>query len=146
NRKDIPAPSGHSVAAAELTAKPADSSFVGKFYLLGDSLYYPIIATVVADHKPIGFLLRWRVVRATPQAVAQLSQLLGSNAILHFGNSDGSIWTDMAKPVPPPPFDIHAEKGTITYDNPGLGKAIASVMPVPGTRWVIMVALSRSLI
>lgn len=144
--KDIPMSSGRSIAAGELIQKPADSAFVGKFYHLGDSLYYPIVATVVANRKPIGFLLRWRVVQATPQAVAQLSRLLGSNAVLHFGNADGSIWTDMAKPVPPPPFDIHTTQRPITYDHPGLGKAIASIMPVPGTKWVIMVALSRSLV
>jgi signal transduction histidine kinase len=144
--KDVPTPSGRSIAAAELTPKPADSNFAGKFYLLGDTLYYPIIATVRAGATPPGFLIRWRIVQASPQAVTQLSQLLGSNAILHFGNSDGTLWTDMAKAVPPPPFDVHTAKGIITYDQPGLGTAIASTNPVPGTRWVILVALSKSLI
>ncbi|HTR31353.1 MAG TPA: ATP-binding protein [Puia sp.] len=143
---DLTAHPVRSVAAAELPPGPSDSSFVGKFYRLGDSLYYPVIATVGADRKVTGFLIRWRVVQATPKAVAQLSQLLGSNAILHFGNSDGGLWTDMSKIVPPPPFDIHGTKGIVTYDHPGLGKAIASVSPVPATKWVILVALSRSLI
>jgi signal transduction histidine kinase len=146
NRNDLSSPVDRSIVAAEVTSNHPDSNFVGKFYLLGDSLYYPIIATVTADRKAVGFLVRWRVVQATPKAVAQLSQLLGANAILHFGNSDGALWTDMAKTVPPPPFDIHAAKGIITYDQPGMGKAIASAMPVPGTKWIILVALSRSLV
>jgi signal transduction histidine kinase len=146
NAKDLPTPAMASIAAPELIPKPLDSDFVGKFYLLGDSLYYPVVATITVDRKPTGYLIRWRVVKSTPKAVAQLSQLLGANAILHFGNSDGSIWTDMVNPVPPPPFDIHTTKGVVTYDHPGLGQTIASTMPVPGTKWVILVALSRSLI
>jgi signal transduction histidine kinase len=146
NRNDLSGPIEHSVVAGEITAKHRDSNFVGKFYLLGDSIYYPIIATITADQKAAGFLVRWRVVQASPKSVTQLSQLLGANAVLHFGNSDGTLWTDMAKTVPPPPFDIHAAKGIVTYDQPGLGKAIASAMPLPGTKWIILVALSRSLI
>ncbi len=146
NRNDLSRPIEHSIVAGEITAKHRDSNFVGKFYLLGDSIYYPIIATITADQKAAGFLVRWRVVQASPKSVTQLSQLLGANAVLHFGNSDGTLWTDMAKTVAPPPFDIHAAKGIVTYDQPGLGKAIASAMPLPGTKWIILVALSRSLI
>jgi signal transduction histidine kinase len=146
DRKGLALPPGRSVITPEITAKHPDSNFVGKFYLLGDSLFYPIIATVAADHKAIGFLVRWRVVHSSPQAVTQLSRLLGANAILHFGNSDGTLWTDMAKTVPPPPFDFHTAKGVITYNHPGLGSVIASTLPVPGTKWVVLVALSRSLI
>jgi signal transduction histidine kinase len=145
-RKDGAVPLNRSVVAAEITTQHPDSNFVGKFYLLGDSIYYPIIATVTTDRKVLAYLVRWRVVKATPQAVTQLSQLLGANAVLHFGNSDGTLWTDMAKTVPSPPFDIHAAKGIVTYDQPGLGKAIASAMPLPGTKWIILVALSRSLV
>jgi signal transduction histidine kinase len=142
--RDISINGGRSIIAAEITAKHPDSNFVGKFYRLEDSLYYPVITPVIADRKTTGFLVRWRVVQASPKSVAQLSQLLGANALLHFGNSDGGIWTDMAKTVPPPPFDIHTVKDIVTYDQPGLGKAIASTLPVPGTKWIILVALSQS--
>ena len=145
-RKEGAGPLNRTIAAAELTAKPADSSFVGNFYHLGDSLYYPIIATVTSGGKAVGFLIRWRVVQSSPKAVAQLSQLLGANAVLHLGNADGSVWTDMANTVPPPPFNTHTAKDIVAYDQPGLGKAIAITMPVPGTRWVILVALSQSLV
>ena len=145
-RKDNPLPLSRSVVAAEITTGHPDSNFVGKFYLLGDSIYYPIIAAVMTDRKATGFLVRWRVIKATPQAVTQLSKLLGANAVLHFGNSDGTLWTDMAKTVSPPPFDIHTAKDILTYDEPGMGKAIASVKALPGTKWIIMVALSRSLV
>jgi signal transduction histidine kinase len=145
-QKELTVPLSRSIIAAEITAKHPDSNFVGKFYLLGDSIYYPIISAVTTDRRVTGYLVRWRVVKATPQAVTQLSKLLGANAVLHFGNSDGTLWTDMAKTVPPPLFDIHTAKGIVTYDQPGLGKAIASATPLPGTKWVILVALSRSLV
>jgi signal transduction histidine kinase len=145
-QKELTVPLSRSIIAAEITTKHPDSNFVGKFYLLGDSIYYPIISAVTTDRRVTGYLVRWRVVKATPQAVTQLSKLLGANAVLHFGNSDGTLWTDMAKTVPPPPFDITATKGIVTYDQPGMGKAIASAMPLPGTKWIILVALSRSLV
>jgi len=145
-RRDLTVPLSRSIIAAEITTGHPDSNFVGKFYLLGDSIYYPIISALTKDRRVTGYLVRWRVLKATPQAVTQLSKLLGANAVLHFGNSDGTLWTDMAKTVPPPLFDIHAAKGIVTYDQPGLGKAIASATPLPGTKWIILVALSRSLV
>lgn len=144
NRNEFASHPIRSVITAELAAIHPDSGFVGKFYRLGDSLFYPIIATVLKDRKADSFLVRWRIVRGSPKSVAQLSQLLGSNAILHLGNSDGSAWTDMAKAVPPPPFDIHTAKPVVSYYEPGMGNAIASTRTLPGTQWMVLVSLSRS--
>jgi signal transduction histidine kinase len=133
-------------AAGEITAERPDSNFVGKFYQAGDSIYFPIIATVTADKKPIGYLVRWRPLRTSPQAIDQLSKLLGTKATLYFGNKDGSLWTDLLKPVPRPPFDTLDLHGTVTYDRPERGRVIASAMRVSGTKWVMMVELSQGLI
>ncbi|HXB94150.1 MAG TPA: ATP-binding protein [Puia sp.] len=130
--------------AGEIAGHP-DSNFVGKFYYTGDSMYYPIVATVNKDHKAVGYLYRWRPVRATSQSLTQLSQLMGAKAALFFGNNDGSLWTDMLRPVPTPPQlsrDVHT---ILSYDRPG-GKVIAAAMPIPGTRWIIQVELSRDLL
>jgi signal transduction histidine kinase len=133
-------------ATKELAAsRPDSNNFVGKLYRVGDSMYYPIIAAAARDGKALGYLLRWRAVRTTSKAVADLSKLMGSKAALYVGNDDGSLWTDMVQPVPAPrilPQEIHK---IVHYDHSG-GKVIAYMMPVPGSRWMIAVELSEALI
>jgi signal transduction histidine kinase len=133
-------------AATDITGRKPDSNFVGRFYFAGDSLYYPVIATITADKKTLGYLLRWRPFRATSKTIAQLSQLLGTKAALYFGNQDGTLWTDMLKPVARPPFDKPDASGAATYERPGAGKVIASSAPIPGTKWTILVELSQNLV
>ncbi len=132
-------------AGKEIAEARGDSSFIGKFYLVGDSMYYPIAVAATRDGKAVGYLLRWRAVRATPKSVAQLSQLLGSKAALYIGNNDGSLWTDMVHPVPTPPLVMQNLHKTVSYDNPD-GKVIAYAMPVPGSKWLITIELSQTVI
>jgi signal transduction histidine kinase len=130
--------------AAEIVGKP-DSNFVGKFYSSDDSMYYPVIATIKSDGRAVGYLYRWRPVRATAKALAQLSQLMGTKAALYFGNNDGSLWTDMLRPIPTPPQVSGKPNTIVSYSRPG-GKVIADAMPIPGTKWIIVVELSSDLV
>ncbi|HEX3933101.1 MAG TPA: ATP-binding protein [Puia sp.] len=127
-----------------MTARP-DSNMVGKLYRIGDSLYYPIIALATRDGKPLGYLLRWRAVRTSSKSVTDLSKLMGSKAALYVGNNDGSLWTDMAQPVPAPPLAIQNIRKIARYDRPD-GEVIAYMMPIPGSRWMVAVELSETLI
>ncbi|HEY4111102.1 sensor histidine kinase [Puia sp.] len=122
-----------------------DSNFVGRLYFSGDSMFYPIVARVSRGDQPQGYLLRWRPVRATQKSIAQLSQLLGAKATLYFGNADGSLWTDLLKRVDNHSPAAHDLRKTVHYTSQN-GKVIAYSMPIPGTRWVIMVELSEDLI
>jgi signal transduction histidine kinase len=90
--------------------------------------------------------VRWRPLRTSPKAIDQLSKLLGTKATLYFGNKDGTLWTDLLRPVTRPPFDTLDIHQTVTYARPERGRVMASAMPIPGTKWVILVELSQSLI
>ena len=140
------APGGQPDAAREITAESPDSNFVGKFYPAGDSIYFPIIATVTTNKKTVGYLVRWRPLRTSPKAIDQLSKLLGTKATLYFGNKDGTLWTDLLKPVARPPFDTLDLHATVTYERPERGRVMASAMPISGTKWVILVELSQALV
>jgi signal transduction histidine kinase len=131
--------------AGEFEAGPHDSSFVGRLYLAGDSMFYPIVAQVKRGDKAAGYLLRWRPVRTTQKAITQLSRLLGSKATLYFGNADGSLWTDLLKPVTNTSPAAQTLRKTVHYSRQG-SKVIAYSMPIQDTRWVIMVELSEDLI
>jgi len=129
----------------ELTAKGTDTNFVGKLYRLGDSLYYPIITLAEKDGKALGYLVRWKIIRSTTKAVSDLSKLLGSKAALFVGNLDGSVWTDLAQPVPAPPLVRENLHKIVQYNRPD-GTVIAYGLPIPGSKWVVAVELSQGLI
>jgi signal transduction histidine kinase len=129
----------------EITMDRTDSNFVGKLYRIGDSLYYPIVVMVARDGKPQGWLVRWKIVRTTSKAVSDLSKLLGSKAALFVGNTDGSLWTDLAQPVPAPPLVSQNLRKIVHYDRPE-GTVIAYALPIPGSKWVVAVELSQGLI
>lgn len=132
-------------ASAEIRQAKRDSSFVGKLYLSGDSMYYPIIVPAMANRQTIGYLLRWRVVRATPGSVSTLSRIIGSKAAMYFGNNDGSLWTNMLRPVPAPPFNVQNIQQPITYRRPE-GKVIAFATPIAGSKWTIAIEVSEGLV
>jgi len=131
--------------AKEIAADRTDSNFVGKLYHLGDSLYYPIIVKAGRDGKALGWLVRWKIVRSSSKAVSDLSRLLGSKAALYVGNNDGSLWTDLAQPVPGP-LQVRENLGKIVhYDRSG-GPVIAYALPIKGSKWLVAVELSQALI
>jgi signal transduction histidine kinase len=116
----------------------------GKLYQAGDSMYYPIVVPVVDQNELLGYLVRWRIVAATPQSIERFSQLLGTRAALYFGNMDGSLWTDMMKPVAAPiPGETDPSDNIYKYFRNGDGRLIASSKPIPGTPWMIVVEFAQ---
>jgi len=123
-----------------------DLSAVGKIYLLKDSMYYPIIVPVSDNKQVIGHLVRWRQLAATPKALEQLSQLLGTKATLYVGNVDGSLWTDMIKPVTYQHLGATDFLEPFEYSGQNGRRFIASAKPIPNTPWVVCVEFSRQLV
>jgi len=112
-----------------------DSSVVGKFTQHSDSIFYPIVAQVPG--QPGGYLVQWRRVATAPQAPEQTSRFIGTEADLYFGNSDGSVWTDLTKPAAAPPIVLTGVTGIQTYSRPGnRGEVLAAVAQVSGTPWM----------
>ena len=132
----------HPVSDLPAASKGPDFSTVGKLYRAGDSIYYPVIGAVMDAGKPIGYLVKWRLVHATPKTLEQLSQLIGANATLYFGNNDGSLWTDMMKRVAAPPIDKQHVLNTVEYIRNGK-EVVGAVHPVPNTHWQILIEFSR---
>lgn len=126
--------------ATEMAAagRGPDFTAVGKIYTEGDSMYYPVVAAVTDNHKPIGWLVKWRQVHATPKTLEQLSQLIGTHATLYFGNDDGKLWTDMIKPVAAPPVDRKSMLTTAEYTRNG-EIVMGALRPVPNTHWLILI-------
>jgi signal transduction histidine kinase len=115
---------------------------IGKIYKAGDSMYYPVVAAVMDEKKPLGYIVRWRLLHATPQATAQLSQLIGTKATLYVGNDDGSLWTDMIKPVSSPPINNGHILDPIEYSRDGK-PSIAAAHPIANTHWIVLIEFPR---
>lgn len=118
-------------------------AMIGKLYAVHDSIFYPLVIPLVANGRPQGYVIRWRLQSATPQAIKQFSQLLGTGATLYIGNADSSMWTDLNHPVPPPPASPASRNGFRNYERAGHGTVIGTVEPVAHTPWLLLIEFSR---
>ena len=80
-----------------------DSTGVGRIRSTGDTLLYEATAPVLDGGTWVGSVVRLRRVTASPNSVRIVSDLMGGNGALLLGNADGSLWTDLSKPVDGPP-------------------------------------------
>jgi signal transduction histidine kinase len=111
---------------------------VGAIRLVKDTLAYPVIAAVKDNNQLIGYLIRWRKATATPDSLKQLTDLLGNEAALYFGNNQGDLWTDLVKVVPQPPPDLRSTQAITHYKRNGTS-FMALGRPINGTAWFIVV-------
>jgi signal transduction histidine kinase len=120
-----------------------DTANIGKIYLIKDSMYYPVIARVTDKQQVIGYVVRWRLMQSNSKALEQFSQLLGTNASINIGNADGSLWTDLVKPVIGPPLDTMNGRNSLGYSRLDGKPVIASLKPIANTPWVILIEFSE---
>ena len=129
----------------QCAADPFKSS--GVIRVVKDAIAYPSVAAVKDDAgKPLGYLVRWRKLSSSPEARKQLTDLLGSEATLYFGNSRGDIWTDLEKIVSKPPVNLSSTVQIAAYKRDG-ESVMALGRPIGGTPWFVMVEIpERSLV
>lgn len=122
-----------------LSAPRPDTGMIGKIYQVDTLMYYPVTATVFNNKEITGYMVRWRKMQTSPQAVLQFSQLLGEDVTLLIGNTDGSLWTDMQKPVNAMPADLQqVNKELPVYTRSDGQQLLASIKPVNHTRWRVL--------
>jgi signal transduction histidine kinase len=123
-----------------------DSFSVGKTYAVGDSMYYPVVYVINEGRKAKGYFVSWRSLSNNRQTLAQLSQLMGAGATLYIGNMDGSLWTDLIKPVSAPSVNMLHPREFFEYKDKQGKKVIAAVQPISTTHWVVAVEFSEQTI
>lgn len=132
-----PQPSDLAVEFKQVSAEPFKA--VGAMRVLdGVALYPAVAASRDESGKVIGYLVRWRRLSASPDSRKQLSDLLGSEAAIYFGNARGDLWTDLVQPVPKPPVNLGSTLEATHYERDGesvmaLGRAIN------GTPWFVII-------
>ena len=104
-----------------------------------DVITYSATAAVMdSTGKPLGYLVRCRRLSPAPDARKRLADLLGSEAGLYYGNSQGDVWTDMEKAVPTPPSGLASTLEVTHYEREGKS-VMALGRPIIGTPWFIVV-------
>jgi two-component system cell cycle sensor histidine kinase/response regulator CckA len=120
---------------------PGDAR-VGGLQLIHDTLVFPIVALA---ERGAGTVVLWRQLRRDPKAREQIEAVLGPGSTFYIG-TPGGLWTDQQRMVRPPPFDVRASRGTITYRRPGLGTRIAWAGAVPDNAWSLVLEFPESLV
>ncbi|HEU4633282.1 MAG TPA: PAS domain S-box protein, partial [Flavisolibacter sp.] len=140
NRDEVPS------LPTEWVTKSAskDSGMMGKIFTMDHSVFYPIVATVTVEGKPGGYLVLWRQLAARSKAVDQLSQLMGTDAQIYIGNADGSLWTDMMKPVAPLPVKSRERNDVFEFKRADNIDVLASVHPIANSPWLFSVTFPKS--
>ena len=137
-------PDNSSPEPADLTEEFKQSGVdpfkaVGPLRIVKNVLMYTVVVAAKDDQgKVMGYLVRWRLVSPTPNARKQLSDLLGSEAALYYGNSKGDLFTDLEKVVRRPPVDLGQTLEVTHYSRDG-NPVMAMGRPVLGTPWFLLV-------
>jgi signal transduction histidine kinase len=111
----------------------------GKLIRRGETMYYPVVAPVMEGKAMLGYVIRWRILSASQQTIEQFSQLMGTHARLYIGNNDGSLWTDMVKPVEHYVQDTSQLHIPLEMKTPHGSKFLHLTKPIPGSVWLISV-------
>ena len=116
---------------------------VGALRVLTDSVAHSVVAAVRSDgERPVGYLVRWRRISATPEARQKFVDLIGTGADLYLGNSQEDIWTDLVSMAPKPPVDVRVVADITHYRREGKSSVAALARPIGGTPWFVLVEFS----
>jgi len=120
-----------------------DSLGIGKIYRQKNAMYYPVVVPVSDHSQPLGYVARWQRVSTNPKAIERLSQLMGTNSRLYLGNNDGSLWTDLMKPVNYPQL-THKTRQELVEHKDLQGKEVISMSaPIANTPWLVSIEFPR---
>jgi PAS domain S-box-containing protein len=110
----------------------------GLLQVVGNDFMFPVIAAVKDESgNPIGYLVNWRRPALNPRP-KQLTDLLGSNAALYFGNIRGDLLTNVERIVSKPRAELGLTSEVIDYSRDG-NRVIGLGRPISGTPWFVLV-------
>lgn len=119
-----------------------DSGRLGRLHNADNLVVYPVVVAATNDGRLAGYLVKWRRMLTRRGDLDQLSNLLGTDARLYFGNNDGSLWTDMVKPLPGHLYK-NQDKNTIIHFSRSGKELLASVHPITHSPLLVSVEFPK---
>ena len=138
-----PLPPLDTAAVRTLARSVTRAGAIGRLRAVDSALFFPVIAVVGPKGAPLGYVVAWRRLRNTPEPTRRLSELIGHDAQLLLGNRTGDLWTDLSTPVAGPPVPVGRDTGIVEYARPGRGSYFATVQPITGTPWTLVIEVPR---
>jgi signal transduction histidine kinase len=107
-----------------------DSTGFGRARARADSILFEATAPVRDGGTLLGSVVRIRKVATNPRSLQTIRGLMGESGGLLFGNADGSLWSDLNRPVegPPTPDATRYRKQGADY--------IVATYPIRGTPYL----------
>lgn len=118
----------------------SDSAQVTRLFQHEGVVEYEFIAPVLRRNRVLGHVALRRMIQSSPATVSTLRGLMGSSAVLLLGNSDGSLWSDLIRPVERP----FMGGGQRTLERDG-ERWIVTTAAIEDSPFLIAVELPRSL-
>lgn len=116
---------------------------VGRIYNIDGFVYFPLISAIADNKRTIGYVISWITLRASPKSIEQFSQLVGAGASFYIGNTDGTLWTDLFKPLPTAPFEVADKSKLVEFTGEDGKPLIANTQPIAQTQWLVTIAFSE---
>lgn len=114
---------------------------LGALRRVNDTIIVPAVAAAKDDSGHVlGYLVTWRKVSISP-GPQQLTEILGDQATLYFGNAQGNVWTDLKSVLTQPPVDVNSSAEVTHYTRDGRGYMGLSRL-ISGTPWAIVIEIS----
>lgn len=114
---------------------------IGRLRQFEDGLRYPVGGRVSEEGRTLGFVVERRRISnpaQTRQTVDLLTGLIGSEATMVIGNTDGSAWSDLVTTIPDVPINGH-ESRLWQYRRAGVPPTLAWATPIAQSPWAVAI-------
>jgi signal transduction histidine kinase len=119
---------------------------VGPLVATGGTVRYEVVSPVIrSGGDTVGYVVQLRTLMSSGQGAQAISQLIGAEASLLFGNASGGVWTDLERIVPGPSVKL-GQQGAIDWVDSNGNAQLGAVAGIPRSPWMVWVALPRSAI
>jgi two-component system cell cycle sensor histidine kinase/response regulator CckA len=118
---------------------PDARAWMGALRLTGDTISYDVVSCVIAGSDTLGYFVETR--RLPNQSVSFLRDIVGTNATLLLGNSDGTFWTDLKGRAEPPPMAQPLDT-PFQYSRNGTAM-VAAIDAVPASPWLVTIEIPK---
>jgi len=115
---------------------------IGKIYSVNHVMVYPVIAEIADSTRPVGYFVRWRVLRSSSQLMERLTNLMGDDLRIYVGNADSSLWTDLTKPLSVAQGK-KLDKNNIIELVRSDGRWLASIHAVASSPWLVSIEVPK---